>query len=187
MAKKRISPTSIFIACEGRNTEPLYFERIAEQVEDDGLLAITIYPDKDTPNPKTDALNLIREAQSKGDEFDEVWVVFDKDGYLFVTAGERSILEGRKQAQLLNSGLGKVYKITKDGQPAPGNPFLHQADAKPQIYSYGHRNPQSLDINPVTGDLWEAEFGPRTCESIPATAPAAETPAQAEKVSLGYC
>jgi hypothetical protein len=58
MAKKRISPTSIFIACEGRNTEPLYFERIAEQVEDDGLLAITIYPDKDTPNPKTDALNL---------------------------------------------------------------------------------------------------------------------------------
>jgi hypothetical protein len=81
MAKKRISPTTIFIACEGRNTEPLYFERIAEQVEDDGLLAITIYPDKDTPNPKTDALNLIREAQSKGDEFDEVWVVFDKDGY----------------------------------------------------------------------------------------------------------
>jgi hypothetical protein len=44
MAKKRISPTAIFIACEGRNTEPLYFERIAEQVEDDGLLAITIYP-----------------------------------------------------------------------------------------------------------------------------------------------
>ena len=88
-------------------------------------------------------------------------IVFDKDGYLFVTAGERSILEGRKQAQLLNSGLGKVYKITKDGQPAPGNPFLNQADAKPEIYSYGHRNPQSLDINPVTGDLWEAEFGPR--------------------------
>ncbi len=81
MAKKRISTTTIFIACEGRNTEPLYFESIAEQVEDDGLLAITIYPDKDTPNPKTDALNLIREAQSKGDEFDEVWVVFDKDGY----------------------------------------------------------------------------------------------------------
>ena len=88
-------------------------------------------------------------------------LVFDKGGYLFVTAGERFILEGRKQAQLLNSGLGKVYKITKDGQPAPGNPFLNQADAKPEIYSYGHRNPQSLDINPVTGDLWEAEFGPR--------------------------
>jgi aldose sugar dehydrogenase len=88
-------------------------------------------------------------------------LVFDKDGYLFVTAGERSSLEGRVQAQLLHSGLGKVYKITKDGKPAPGNPFINQADAKPEIYSYGHRNPQSLDINPVTGDLWEAEFGPR--------------------------
>ena len=88
-------------------------------------------------------------------------LVFDKDGYLFVTAGERSVLEGRKQAQLLSSGLGKIYRITKEGNAAPGNPFLKQADAKPEIYSYGHRNPQSLDINPVTGDLWEAEFGPR--------------------------
>ena len=88
-------------------------------------------------------------------------LLFDKEGYLFVTAGERSILEGRKQAQLLNSGLGKIYRITKDGKAAPGNPFLNQPDAKPEIYSYGHRNPQSLDINPATGDLWEAEFGPR--------------------------
>ena len=88
-------------------------------------------------------------------------LLFDKMGNLFVSAGERSILEGRAQAQLLNSGLGKVYKITKEGKSAPGNPFLHQANARPEIYSYGHRNPQGLDINPVTGDLWEAEFGPR--------------------------
>jgi glucose/arabinose dehydrogenase len=88
-------------------------------------------------------------------------LLFDKEGNLFVSAGERYILEGRAQAQLLNSGLGKVYKITKEGKPAPGNPFLHQANARPEIYSYGHRNPQGLDIDPVTGDLWEAEFGPR--------------------------
>lgn len=88
-------------------------------------------------------------------------LVFDKDGNLFITAGERSILEGRKQAQWLNSGLGKVFHITKDGKPVQGNPFINQKDAMPEIYSYGHRNPQSLDINPVTGDLWEAEFGPR--------------------------
>lgn len=88
-------------------------------------------------------------------------LVFDKDGFLFVTAGERAMAEGRKQAQLLSSGLGKVYKITKEGKPAPENPFLNQQGAMPPIYSYGHRNPQSLDINPVTGDLWEAEFGPR--------------------------
>ena len=87
-------------------------------------------------------------------------LVFDKEGYLFVTAGERSILEGRKQAQWLNSGLGKVFRITKDGKAAPGNPFINQKDAMPEIYSYGHRNPESLDINPATGELWEAEFGP---------------------------
>jgi glucose/arabinose dehydrogenase len=87
-------------------------------------------------------------------------LLFDKDGYLFVTAGERSILEGRKQSQWLNSGLGKIFKITRQGKAAPGNPFLNQPNVLPEIYSYGHRNPQSLDINPVTGDLWEAEFGP---------------------------
>jgi glucose/arabinose dehydrogenase len=88
-------------------------------------------------------------------------LVFDKkDGNLFVSAGERSILEGRAQAQKLESHLGKVFKITKDGKPAPGNPFLNQANAMPEIYSYGHRNPQGLDINPATGELWEAEFGP---------------------------
>jgi len=93
-------------------------------------------------------------------------LVFDKDGYLFVSAGERSNLDGRKQAQFLNAGLGKIFKITKDGKPAPGNPFLNQADAMPEIYSYGHRNPQGLDINPATGDLWEAEFGPRGGDEV---------------------
>jgi glucose/arabinose dehydrogenase len=87
-------------------------------------------------------------------------LAFDKDGNLFVSAGERSILEGRAQAQKLESHLGKVFKITKDGKPAPGNPFLNQANAMPEIYSYGHRNPQGLAINPETGELWEAEFGP---------------------------
>ena len=88
-------------------------------------------------------------------------LLFDKDGNLFVSSGERYILDGRKQAQLLSAGLGKIFKITKEGKPAPGNPFINQAGAMPEIYSYGHRNPQSLDINPATGDLWEAEFGPK--------------------------
>lgn len=88
-------------------------------------------------------------------------LIFDKDGNLFVSTGERSILEGRAQAQLLESGLGKIFKITKDGKPAPGNPFLNKAGAIPEIYAYGIRNAQGLDIHPVTGELWENEFGPR--------------------------
>ncbi|MFI5155604.1 MAG: PQQ-dependent sugar dehydrogenase [Chitinophagales bacterium] len=93
-------------------------------------------------------------------------LLFDKDGNLFVSAGERSILEGRAQAQKLESHLGKVFKITKDGKAAPGNPFINTAGAMPEIYSYGHRNPQGLDINPATGELWEAEFGPRGGDEI---------------------
>lgn len=93
-------------------------------------------------------------------------IIFDKDGNLFVSAGERSILEGRKQAQLLSAGLGKIFKITKDGKPAPGNPFLNQPGAMPEIYSYGQRNPQGLDINPATGELWETEFGPRGGDEV---------------------
>src|SRR5688572_28426553 len=88
-------------------------------------------------------------------------LIFDKDGNLFVSTGERSDREGRKQAQWLNSGLDKIFKITKDGKPAPGNPFLNQKDAMPEIFAYGNRNAQSLDIQPVTGELWEAEFGSR--------------------------
>jgi len=93
-------------------------------------------------------------------------LVFDKDGNLFVSTGERSILKGRKQAQWLNSGLGKIFKITKDGKPAPGNPFINQKDAMPEIFAYGIRNAQSLDINPATGEVWEAEFGPRGGDEV---------------------
>jgi len=88
-------------------------------------------------------------------------ILVDKDGYLFVSTGERSDLVTRPQAQQLNSALGKIVRITKDGAPAQGNPFAGQGDAKPEIYSYGHRNVQGLAFHPETGDLWENEFGPR--------------------------
>lgn len=86
-------------------------------------------------------------------------VRFDKDGSLFASTGERSDLVTRPQAQDLNSGLGKIVRITVDGKPAKGNPF--EGKTRPEIYSYGHRNVQGIAFHPITGDLWETEFGPR--------------------------
>lgn len=88
-------------------------------------------------------------------------IVFDQHGNLFVSTGERSDLATRPKAQLLDNGYGKVIHITPDGDPVQGNPFINTADALPEIYSYGHRNAQSLDIHPVTQELWLAEMGPR--------------------------
>ncbi|SEL73625.1 PQQ-dependent sugar dehydrogenase [Parapedobacter koreensis] len=93
-------------------------------------------------------------------------ILFDKNGNLFVSTGERSDIVTRPQAQELNSALGKVLRITTDGKPAAGNPFEGNSDARPEIYSYGHRNVQGLAIHPVTGDLWETEFGPRGGDEV---------------------
>ncbi|SEW45744.1 Glucose/arabinose dehydrogenase, beta-propeller fold [Chitinophaga sp. YR573] len=93
-------------------------------------------------------------------------IVFDKNGNILISTGERSDLETRPQAQQLNSALGKVLRITKEGKPVDGNPFAGQADKRPEIYSYGHRNVQGLAFNPETGDLWETEFGPRGGDEV---------------------
>lgn len=88
-------------------------------------------------------------------------ILFDKDNNLIISTGERSDIITRPQAQQLNSSLGKVIRITKEGKPVSGNPFIGKAGAKPELYSYGHRNVQGLAFHPVSGDLWEVEFGPR--------------------------
>jgi glucose/arabinose dehydrogenase len=99
-------------------------------------------------------------------------VVFDKNGNLLASTGERSDLVTRPQAQSLNSGLGKVVRITRDGQPVTGNPFIGRADARAEIYSYGHRNPQGLAVNPVTGAVYQGEHGPRGGDEINKLQPA---------------
>lgn len=86
-------------------------------------------------------------------------IIFDKTGNIIFSTGERSDKVTRPQAQDVNSGLGKIIRITPDGKPAPGNPTV--SSSRPEIYSYGHRNVQGLAFHPVTGDLWENEFGPK--------------------------
>ena len=93
-------------------------------------------------------------------------IVFDKKGNIFVSTGERSDLATRPNVQKLNTAHGKVVYITTEGNPVAGNPFINTADALPEIYSYGHRNPQGLDIHPITGELWLSEMGPRGGDEI---------------------
>lgn len=93
-------------------------------------------------------------------------IVFDKNGNLFVSTGERSDKATRPLAQDLSTYLGKIIRITKDGAAAKDNPFISEKDVKPEIYSYGHRNVQGLAIDPSTGELWNSEFGPRGGDEI---------------------
>ena len=93
-------------------------------------------------------------------------ILFDDTGNIIFSTGERSDLETRPQAQDLNSALGKIIRITTDGKPAPGNPFEGKDGSRPEIYSYGHRNVQGLALHPVTGELWDSEFGPQAGDEI---------------------
>jgi len=67
----------------------------------------------------------------------------------------------REQAQNLGSHIGSILRLTEDGKPAPGNPLASRAGARPEIWSYGHRNPQGLARDPVSGRVWSNEHGPR--------------------------
>jgi glucose/arabinose dehydrogenase len=84
-------------------------------------------------------------------------LVFARDGTLFVTQGER--FDHRDAAQDLASGLGKIVRINTDGSVPPDNPFTGRAGARPEIWSYGHRNVQSAALHPGTGQLWTVEHG----------------------------
>ena len=91
-------------------------------------------------------------------------IVQTPDDDLFLTLGEH--FTTRDQAQNLANHLGKIIRIKTDGSALPDNPFVGRPGAKPEIWSYGHRNPQGLALNPTTGRLWEHEHGPRGGDEI---------------------
>jgi glucose/arabinose dehydrogenase len=88
-------------------------------------------------------------------------LVFGRDGTLFITLGDRSIPEGRMQAQRLDGLLGKIVRLNPDGSVPRDNPFVGRQGARPEIWSYGHRNIQAATLHPGTGELWEVEHGTR--------------------------
>jgi len=93
-------------------------------------------------------------------------LVWNRDGTLFVTQGERSITPGRMQAQQMDSLLGKIVRLNEDGSVPKDNPFVETPGARPEIWTIGHRNIQSAAINPATGELWEVEHGTKGGDEI---------------------
>jgi aldose sugar dehydrogenase len=85
-------------------------------------------------------------------------LVFARDGTLFVTLGERFKFA---PAQDLSGHLGAIVRINRDGSVPKDNPFVGRQDARPEIWSYGHRNVQGADVHPETGALWTDEMGPK--------------------------
>jgi aldose sugar dehydrogenase len=85
-------------------------------------------------------------------------LTFDKRGHLFFGVGERGTM---KKVSDLSNDWGKIHRMNDDGSIPKDNPYVNTPDARPSIWSYGHRNPQGLVISPFDDSLWESEHGPK--------------------------
>ena len=90
-------------------------------------------------------------------------IVFDRDGYVFVSVGDRGDMP---RAQRLDDHAGTIVRLHDDGRVPEDNPFVGRGDVLPEIYAYGVRNPQGMALHPQTGVLWEHEHGPRGGDEI---------------------
>ncbi|MFB9052777.1 PQQ-dependent sugar dehydrogenase [Formosa undariae] len=91
-------------------------------------------------------------------------IIFDKNNYLFFSIGERG--ERDENPQDITKDGGKIYRLNDDGSIPKDNPFVNSPNAKTAIYSYGHRNPQGMIMNPVTNKIWAHEHGPKGGDEI---------------------
>jgi glucose/arabinose dehydrogenase len=110
------------------------------------------------------------DAVSKGRGHYSGKIAFDKNGFLFLSLGDRQVPpEGKLEAhpaQDLTNHHGKIVRLHDDGKVPKDNPFVSRAGARPEIWSYGHRNVQGLAIHPETGDLWADEHGPQGGDEV---------------------
>ena len=107
----------------------------------------------------------IFEAVAQGRNHFSGKIAFDRNGFMFVTLGDRQVPpEGKLEAhpaQDLSNHHGKIIRLHDDGRVPADNPFVTRAGARPEIWSYGHRNVQGLAVHPQTGDIWANEHGPQ--------------------------
>jgi glucose/arabinose dehydrogenase len=170
-----ISPTPA-----GESADALHFVAIHPKFAQNGLVYMS-YPKRDGERI-TLAISRGHLSGAKLTDVQEIFVAdawetggnlagrvfFTPDGSLYVTVGDRDRLcctgtednSLRMKAQSLENHVGKTLKLRDDGTVPPDNPFVGRAGAKPEIFTYGHRNGYGLAVNPETGELWQAEIGP---------------------------
>jgi len=154
---------------------------VAPDFDESRLVFMTFSEDKDDGTLTAVGKGVLSEDETSLEDFEVIFeaepaydgtlhyggrIIFDEDGNLYLTTGERSDDPIRERAQDLDAYLGKVIHITQDGEPVDSNPFIEDEDALDGIYSYGHRNIQGVDFNPETGDLWIVEFGPQAGDEL---------------------
>ena len=93
-------------------------------------------------------------------------LALSRDGYLFITVGDRRVPEERVRAQALDSFHGKTLRLRTNGSVPASNPFARRKGAHGAIWTLGHRNPQGAFVHPATGELWVAEHGPNGGDEI---------------------
>jgi glucose/arabinose dehydrogenase len=110
------------------------------------------------------------EPKTRGGRHFGARLVFDREGLLFVTLGDRG---DQDRAQGLGEHLGKIVRLHDDGRVPASNPFAKRSGAKPEIFSYGNRNVQGAALHPVTGLLWTHEHGPQGGDEVNVIRPGA--------------
>ncbi len=128
------------------NATELYAATLGETELTDINLLHRVTPDKDTPVHYGGRLRQLA------------------GGDLLLTTGDG--FDFREQAQDKFNQLGKTLRLTSSGQPAPNNPFADGTQGDPYIYTYGHRNPQGLAVDSVSGAIWLTEHGPQGCDEL---------------------
>ncbi|WP_420601686.1 PQQ-dependent sugar dehydrogenase [Flagellimonas sp.] len=159
-----------------------------------GLLDVLIHPDfennsfvylsysRANPNNSSERTTAVARAKLNGNNLEQVEniftalpylssghhygsrLVFDTEGYLYVSVGDRGHRD--EYPQKLDNHLGKIHRIQDDGQIPNDNPFINTQDAVSSVFTYGTRNPQGLSLHPVTGAVWEGEHGPQGGDEI---------------------
>ena len=146
------------------NNNFIYFTYASSSGEGKGVntaLTRAVFKDGKLTNKKT--LYKASPNSNKGQHFGSR-IAFDKDGYLYFSVGDRGNRD--ENPQDITKDCGKIYRLYDDGRIPADNPFFNVAGAKKAIYSYGHRNPQGMEMNPFTNEIWTHEHGPRGGDEI---------------------